>query len=94
MLSTNLTDRRAVGGLLGTAILGIIGLAVGLNIIGIVVGGVLGALLGVYVGRKIKERALKKKKLMNINIEIVKLAAFSQSMIDFDPKKVTTEEIV
>lgn len=78
MLSTNLTDRRALGGLLGTAILGIIGLAVGLNVIGIVIGGILGALLGTYAGRKIKEKALKKKKLLNVNIEIVKFAAFSQ----------------
>jgi len=59
MLNTNLSDKRAVGGLLGTAILGIIGLAVGLNVIGIVIGGVLGAILGTYAGRKIKQNTLK-----------------------------------
>jgi len=54
MLKTNLSDKRAIGGLLGTAILGIIGLAVGLNVIGIVIGGVLGAVLGTYAGKRIK----------------------------------------
>lgn len=76
MLQTNLTDRRAIGGLLGTAILGVIGLAVGLNVIGIIIGGILGALLGRYAGKRIKENALKKKKLVNINLHIIKFAAY------------------
>ena len=55
--------------------LGIIGLAVGLNIIGIVIGGILGAFLGVYAGKRIKENALGKKKLLHINIHIIRMAA-------------------
>lgn len=75
MLQTNLTDKRALGGLLGTAILGVIGLAVGLTVIGIIIGGIVGALLGSYAGKRIKENVMKKKKLLNVNIFIVKFAA-------------------
>lgn len=54
MLQTNLSDRRTLGGILGATILGVVGFASGLNVIGAIVGGVLGALLGTYVGRRIK----------------------------------------
>ena len=93
MLQTNLSDRRALGGLIGTAVLGIIGLAVGLNVIGIVIGGILGALLGAYAGKRIKENALRQKKLLNINIHIIRMAALVQHLLDFNIKTVAPQEI-
>lgn len=89
MLQTNLSDRRALGGLLGTAILGIIGLAVGLNVIGIIIGGILGALLGSYAGKRIKENTIRKKKLLHINLYIIKFASFVQHLLDFNVKTVS-----
>lgn len=79
--------------MIGTAILGIIGLAVGLNFIGVIIGGILGALLGGYVGKKIKENALKKKKLMNVNLFIIKFAAFVDHLLEFDSKTVLPQDI-
>ncbi|KAL4499682.1 hypothetical protein ABPG72_017222 [Tetrahymena utriculariae] len=82
MLQTNLSDKRAIGGLLGTAILGVIGLAAGLNILGVVIGGILGAFLGSYAGKRIKENALRKKKLMNIDLHVIKFAAYVSYLMD------------
>ncbi|KAL4476168.1 hypothetical protein ABPG74_009901 [Tetrahymena malaccensis] len=82
MLQTNLSDKRALGGLLGTAVLGVIGLAAGLNILGVVIGGILGAFLGSYAGKRIKENALRKKKLMNIDLHVIKFAAYVSFLID------------
>lgn len=82
MLQTNLSDKRALGGLLGTAILGVIGLAAGLNILGVVIGGILGAFLGSYAGKRIKENALRKKKLMNIDLHVIKFAAYVSYLMD------------
>lgn len=93
MLQTNLTDKRALGGLLGTAILGVIGLAVGLTVIGIIIGGILGALLGTYAGRRIKENALRKKKLLNVSIYVIKFAALVQHLLDYEVDEVAVDEV-
>lgn len=93
MLRTNLSDRRALGGLLGTAIIGIVGLAVGLSVIGIIIGGIIGAVVGNYAGRSIKENAMRKKKLLHVDLEVIKLAAFCSHIIEAEDESISLAEL-
>lgn len=79
---------------MGTAIVGIVGLAIGLNVIGVIIGGILGALLGAYAGRQVaKPNALKGKRLLAVHLEVLKFAALSEYIIAADKTKTTAAEL-
>lgn len=75
-------DTKALGSVVGVAVVGLLGFALSFTVIGFVVGSVLGVIMGGYAGKRIKRKNSKFKSLIHFDLFMINVACYYGVLYD------------